>query len=159
MKNSTLLCLFLLISTGCLSQTLQDTLVLIDKAMSIYLPENPGAQLSIKGNGKIIFSKAYGNADLEHNVPLTLTSEIEAGSVSKQFTAAAVLLLEQQDKLSLNDDVRKYIPELPDYGNIITLEQMMNHTSGLKDWGDFAGVAGWGRTTKNYTNDDALNII
>jgi CubicO group peptidase (beta-lactamase class C family) len=159
MKKSRLLCLFLLVSTACISQTLQDTIALIDKAMSIYLPENPGSQLSIKKNGKIIFSKAYGNADLEHNVPLTLTSKIEAGSVSKQFTAAAILLLEQQGKLSLNDDVRKYIPELPDYGNMIKLEQMMHHTSGLKDWGEIAGLAGWGRTTKNYTNDDALNII
>ncbi|MET0758829.1 MAG: serine hydrolase domain-containing protein [Flavobacterium sp.] len=159
MKNSTLLCLFLLISTGCLSQTLQDTLVLIDKAMSIYLPENPGAQLSIKRNGEIIFSKAYGMADLEHNIPLTLTSKTEAGSVSKQFTAAAILLLEQQGKLSLNDDVRKYIPELPDYGNVISLEQMMHHTSGLRDWGAVVELAGWGRSTKNYTNDDALEIV
>lgn len=159
MKNSTLLCLFLLFSTACVSQTLQDTIALIDKAMAIYVPENPGAQLSIKLKDKIIFSKAYGNADLEHNVPLTLASKIEAGSVSKQFTAAAILLLEQQGKLSLNDDVRKYIPELPDYGNIITLEQMMHHTSGLKDWGSIAGLTGWGRSTKTYTNDDALSII
>ncbi|AOW10730.1 serine hydrolase domain-containing protein [Flavobacterium gilvum] len=159
MKNSTFLCLFLLISTTCISQTLQDTIALIDKAMINYLPENPGAQLSIKRNGKIIFSKAYGKADLEHNTPLTLTSKIEAGSVSKQFTAAAILLLEQQGKLSLNDDVRKYIPELPNYGKVITLEQMMHHTSGLKDWGTIAGLTGWERTTKAYTNDDVLEII
>lgn len=159
MKNSTFLCLFLLFSTACISQTLQDTIALIDKAMEIYTPENPGAQLSIKSKQKIIFSKVYGNSDLEHNVPLTLMSKIEAGSISKQFTAAAILLLEQQGKLSLNDDVRKYIPELPDYGTIITLEQMMHHTSGLKDWGSVAGLTGWGRFTKNYTNDDALSII
>ena len=127
--------------------------------MRIYLPQNPGCQLSIKRNGEIIFSKAYGMADLEHNVPLTLTSKIEAGSVSKQFTAAAILLLEQQRKLSLNDDVRKYIPELPDYGYVITLEQMMHHTSGLRDWGSVAELTGWGRTTKNYNNDDVLEII
>lgn len=153
------LCLLLLISIDCTSQSLNDTIALINKAMEIYLPENPGSQLSIKKNGKIIFSKAYGMADLEHNVPLTLTSKIEAGSVSKQFTAAAILLLEQQGKLSLNDDVRKYITELPDYGDIITLEQMMHHTSGIKDWGSIAGLTGWGRTTKTFTNDDALLII
>ena len=127
--------------------------------MSIYLPQNPGAQLSIKRNGEIIFSKAYGMADLEHDVPLKLTSKIEAGSVSKQFTAAAILLLEQQGKLALNDDVRKYLPELPDYGHVITLEQLMHHTSGLRDWGSVAYLSGWGRTTKAYTNDDALEII
>jgi CubicO group peptidase (beta-lactamase class C family) len=153
------LCLLLLISINCSSQTLNDTIALINKAMEIYLPENPGSQLSIKKNGKIIFSRAYGMADLEHNVPLTLTSKIEAGSVSKQFTASAILLLAQQGKLALNDDVRKYIPELPDYGNIITLEQMMHHTSGIKDWGSIASLTGWGRTTKTFTNDDALEII
>jgi CubicO group peptidase (beta-lactamase class C family) len=159
MKNKLLLFYLLLLSTTCFSQTRQDTLTLIDKAMSIYLSQNPGAQLSIKSNGEIIFSKAYGLADLEHNVPLTLTSKIEAGSVSKQFTAAAILLLEQQGKLSLNDDVRKYIPELPDYGIVIKLEQMMHHTSGLRDWGAVAVLTGWERTTKTYTNDDALEIM
>ena len=158
-KNKLLFYFLLLLSTPCLSQTRQDTLALIEKAMRIYLPQNPGCQLSIKRNGEIIFSKAYGMADLEHNVPLTLTSKIEAGSVSKQFTAAAILLLEQQRKLSLNDDVRKYIPELPDYGYVITLEQMMHHTSGLRDWGSVAELTGWGRTTKNYNNDDVLEII
>lgn len=127
--------------------------------MSIYMPQKPGCQLSIKKNGEVIFSKAYGMADLEHTVPLTLGSKIEAGSVSKQFTAAAILLLEQQGKLSLNDDVRKYIPELPNYGNTIKLEQLIHHTSGLRDWGSVAELAGWGRTTKTYTNDDALEII
>lgn len=159
MKTSTLLYLFLLVSTTCLSQTRQDTIALIDKAMSIYLPEQPGAQLSIKKNGKIIYSKAFGSANLEYNVPLTITSKIEAGSVSKQFTAAAILLLEQQGKLSLSDDVRKYIPEMPNYGNAITLEQMMRHTSGLKDWGAIAALTGWGRSTINYSNDDALRFI
>jgi CubicO group peptidase (beta-lactamase class C family) len=160
MMNSKLIFYFLLLlSTTCFAQTRQDTLALIDQAMSIYLPHNPGAQLSIKRNGAIIFSKAYGMADLERDIPLSLRSKIEAGSVSKQFTAAAILLLEQQGKLSLNDDVRKYIPELPDYGKVITLEQMMHHTSGLRDWGAVAALTGWGRTTKTYTNEDALDII
>ncbi len=159
MKNKLLLYLLLLVSTSCFSQTLQDTLALIDKAMRIYLPQNPGCQLSIKRNGEIIFSKAYGMADLEHDVSLKLTSKIEAGSVSKQFTAAAILLLEQQGKLSLNDDVRKYLPELPDYGNVITLEQMMHHTSGLRDWRSIMELTGWGSTTKNYSNEDVLEIM
>jgi len=104
MKNKLLLCALLIISITSFSQTQQDTIALIEKALSIYLPQNPGCQLSIKRNGEIIFSKAYGMADLEHHVPLSLTSKIEAGSVSKQFTAAAILLLEQQGKLSLNDE-------------------------------------------------------
>jgi CubicO group peptidase (beta-lactamase class C family) len=136
-----------------------DTIAMLDKLMSRYADANPGAQLAISRNGQIIYSSARGMADLEHNVPLTKTSKIEAGSVSKQFTAAAILLLEHQGKLSLNDDVHKYIPELPNYGHTITLRHLMQHKSGLKDWGSIAQITGWPRGTKSYTNDDALEII
>jgi CubicO group peptidase (beta-lactamase class C family) len=141
------------------AQSWKDTVDRIEKIFLRYKPGNPGTQLAISRHGKIIFSKAWGMADLEHNVPLTTQSITEAGSVSKQFTAASILLLEQQGKLSLDDDVRKYIPELPDYGSKITLRQMMHHKSGLKDWGAIAGIAGWPRSTKTYNNDDALYII
>ena len=78
-------------------------------------------------------------ADLEHDVPNTPDTIFEAGSVSKQFTAAAVLLLARDGKLSLDDPVRKYIPELPDYGAPLTIRHMLNHTSGLRDWGSVDG--------------------
>ena len=141
------------------SQTWQDTVLQIEKIFARYKPGSPGAQLAISRNGTVIFSKAWGMADMEHNVPLTTNSISEAGSVSKQFTAAAILLLEQQGKLSLDDDVRKYVTELPDYGHTITLRQMMQHKSGLKDWGAIASIAGWPRSTKTYNNNDALYII
>ena len=141
------------------AQSWQDTVARIEKIFARYKPNNPGAQLAIGRHGKVIFSKAWGMADMEHNIPLTTESVTEAGSVSKQFTAAAILLLEQQGKLSLNDDVRKYIPELPDYGSIITLRHMMQHKSGLKDWGAVMAIAGWPRSTKTYNNDDALYVI
>ncbi len=141
------------------AQTWQDTLSLIEKMAERYQPNAPGCQLGISRNGQVIFSRAWGMADLEHNIPLSNNSVIEAGSVSKQFTAAAILLLEQQGKLSVNDDVRKYVPELPDYGTPILLRQMMQHTSGLKDWGSVMDIAGWPRSTKTYSNDDALLII
>jgi CubicO group peptidase (beta-lactamase class C family) len=136
-----------------------DTLARIEKIFSRYKAGIPGAQLSISRHGQQIFSKAWGMSDLEHGVPLTTTSLIEAGSVSKQFTAAAILLLEQEGKLSLNDPVRKYLPELPDYGKPITLRHMIQHVSGLKDWGSIAAIAGWPRSTKTYNNDDALYIV
>lgn len=98
-------------------------------------------------------------ADLEHNVPLTTQSVTEAGSVSKQFTAAAILLLEQRGKLSLEDDVRKYIGELPDYKVKITLRHLLHHTSGLKDWGSIMDVAGWPRGSRAFTNEYALYVI
>src|SRR5450432_275801 len=149
----------LLLADLAAAQSWQDTLTRIDKTFSQYHPENPGCQVAVSRNGQIIFSKAWGMADLERNVRLTTNSILEGGSVSKQFTAAAILLLEQQGKLSLDDDVRKYIPELPDYRTPIRLRQMMHHTSGFRDWGAMAGLAGWPRGKKFYSNEDALEII
>ncbi|HEX6848879.1 MAG TPA: serine hydrolase domain-containing protein [Chitinophagaceae bacterium] len=145
-----------LFTTG---QSWQDTVAKIEQIFERYKPHKPGAQLAIARNGSMIFSRAWGIADLEHNVPLTTESITEAGSVSKQFTSAAILLLEQQGKLSLDDDVRKYLAELPDYGHKITLRQMMQHKSGLKDWGAVVAMAGWPRSTKTYDNEDALYVI
>ena len=79
--------------------------------------------------------------------------------MSKQFTAAAVLLLAGDGKLSLDDPVRKYLPELPDYGTPVTIRQMLTHTSGLRDWGSVAGIGGWPRTTRAYTHAHVLDIL
>ncbi len=142
------------------AQSWSDTAAAIEKIFSRYNSNSvPGAELAISRNGQVIFSKAWGMADLEHTTPLTTNSVLEAGSVSKQFTAAAILLLEQQGKLSLDDDVRKHIPELPDYGKVITLRHMMQHTSGLKDWGSIMELAGWGRGSRAYTNEYALYVV
>jgi CubicO group peptidase (beta-lactamase class C family) len=159
MKKIFLLLLVICVQRISTAQSWQDTVALIEKAFDRYKPASPGAQLAISRNGQIVFSRSWGMADLEHAVSLTNESVIEAGSVSKQFTAAAILLLEQQGKLSINDDVRKYVPELPDYGNTITLRHMMQHTSGIKDWGAIASIAGWPRSTKTYSNEDALLIM
>ena len=140
-------------------QSSQDTVKLIDDIMNKYKPENPGAELAISRNGQLIYSAARGMADLEHQAPLTKSSKTEAGSVSKQFTAAAILLLEQQGKLSTDDDIRKYLPEIPDYGHTIRIYHLLHHTSGLKDWGSVIALSGWPRGTRAYTNDDALQII
>jgi CubicO group peptidase (beta-lactamase class C family) len=141
------------------AQTWQDTVRSIETLFTRYHPDAPGCELAISRNGQLLYSKAWGMADLEHHIPLTTTAPTEAGSVSKQFTAAAILLLQQQGKLSLDDDIRKYIPELPDYGKPIRLRYMMHHTSGIRDWGSIAAIAGWPRTTKTYSNTDALDII
>jgi CubicO group peptidase (beta-lactamase class C family) len=141
------------------AQTWQDTINKIETIFSRYQPDHPGCMLSISRNGQLIYSKAWGMADLERKVPLTTSSITEAGSVSKQFTAASILLLEQQGKLSIADDVRKYIPELPDYGSPIPLFYLLHHASGIRDWGSVAAIAGWPRGTKSYTNDDALDIM
>src|SRR5262250_53305 len=78
-------------------------------------PGSPGCALAVARDGKILYEKGYGLASIEQNVPISPQTVFDIGSTSKQFTAASILLLEKQGKLSVNDDVRKYIPELPDY--------------------------------------------
>lgn len=101
----------------------------------------------------------YGKADLEHGAAIDAATLFEAGSVSKQFTAAAVLLLVADGKLALTDDVRRYIPELPDYGHVIHLAELLGHTSGLRDWGEVEAIAGWPRTSRVYTMQEVLAVI
>jgi CubicO group peptidase (beta-lactamase class C family) len=119
----------------------------------------PGCAVGAAVAGKPVLSKGYGMADLEHDVKITPETIFEAGSVSKQFTAAAVLLLARDGKLSIDDPVRKYIPELPDYGKPLLIRHMLNHTSGLRDWGSVEAIAGWPRTTRAYTHDHVLEIV
>ena len=88
----------------------------MDKLFARWTDPTPGCAVGVAVNGQPALAKAYGMADLEHDVKITPDTIFEAGSVSKQFTAAAVLLLARDGKLSLDDPVRKYIPELPDYG-------------------------------------------
>ena len=131
----------------------------VDKIFSPFAKTgSPGCTVGAAIDGATVLSTAYGMADLERNVPLTPQSVLEAGSVSKQFAAGAILLLAQQSKLSLDDPVRKYIPELPDYGTVITIRHLLNHTSGLRDWGDVEAIAGWPRTTRVYTHSNVLEI-
>lgn len=98
-------------------------------------------------------------ADLEHAVPNTSATVFEVGSVSKQFTAAAVLLLVERGQVFLDDDIRRFFPEIPGYERPITVRELLNHTSGLRDWGEIEEVAGWPRTTREYTHAHVLEII
>lgn len=97
-------------------------------------PDSPGCALGVIRDGNFIYRKGYGMGSLELGVPLSSSSVFYMGSVSKQFTAASVVLAAEQGFLSLDDDVRKYIHELPDYGHVITLREMLHHTSGLRDF-------------------------
>ena len=108
-------------------QRVDRTFAAYDKAGS------PGCALGVIRDGEFIYRKGYGTASLELGVPLSSNSVFYMGSVSKQFTAASVVLAAEQGYLSLDDSIRKYIPELPDYGHPITLRQMLHHTSGFRD--------------------------
>ena len=121
-------------------------------------PGSPGCALGVYRGGKMIYSKGYGLANVEQNVPITPQSVFDIGSTSKQFTAASILLLEKQGKLSVNDEVRKYIPELPDYGQKLTILHLLNHTSGLRDYLTLMDLAGI-NTDGVTTDEDALQMI
>src|SRR5271170_3496122 len=106
----------------------------VDQVFAAYdKPDTPGCALGVVRDGNFIYKKGYGTASLELSVPLTPQSVFYMGSVSKQFTAASVVLAAEQGYLSLDDDVRKYVPELPSYGKPITLREMLHHTSGFRD--------------------------
>jgi CubicO group peptidase (beta-lactamase class C family) len=107
----------------------------VDQIFTVYdKPRSPGCSLGVIRNGDFVYRKAYGSANLELGVPLSPESVFYMGSVSKQFTAAGIVLAAEQGYLSLDDDVRKYIPELSDYGHVITLRQMIHQTSGFRDF-------------------------
>ncbi len=136
-----------------------DTVQQIDALFARWHIATPGAVITIARGAKIVYNRAIGLADLEHNVPNTTETIFESGSVAKQFTAAAILLLAKEGKLSLNDDIRKYVPEIPVYQKPITIQHLLNHTSGLKDWGVVGSLTGWPRTTRVYTQELALQIM
>jgi CubicO group peptidase (beta-lactamase class C family) len=121
-------------------------------------PQSPGAAVGVEKNGKMILKKGYGSADLEFNIPITPVTIFHIASLSKQFTAFSILLLEGEGKLSINDDVRKYIPEVPDFGKVITLNELLHHTSGLRDQWDLLAMAGW-RLDDIITKDQILRLI
>jgi len=131
----------------------------VDALFSVWTGSTPGCAVGVAEDGRIVLEKAYGMADLERDVPNRPDTVFEAGSVSKQFTAAAVLLLAWDRKLSLDDPIRKYLPELPDYAAAVTIRQMLHHTSGLRDWGSVEWIAGWPRGTRVYTHAHVLDIL
>ncbi len=131
----------------------------VDWLFAHWGPATPGCTIAVARDGRTVLDRAYGMADLEHDIANTPATRFEAGSVSKQFTAAAILMLAEQGRLSLADDVRRFVPELPDYGARITIDQLLNHTSGLRDWGSVAALAGWPRGEAAYTQADAIAII
>jgi CubicO group peptidase (beta-lactamase class C family) len=146
-------------SLACAQQTQPEVTTALDTIFHRFnRPDSAGCAIGISREGAAPILRGYGSADLEHDVPFTPDSVSEAGSVSKQFTSASVLLLADQGKLKLTDDFRKYLPEMPDYGTPITINHLLSHTSGLRDWGSVEAIAGWPRSTRTYTNIEALDI-
>jgi CubicO group peptidase (beta-lactamase class C family) len=120
---------------------------------------SPGCALSVIRDRKIIYEHGYGMADLDHNIPITPATVFHVASMSKQFTATSILLLAQEGKLSLDDPVRKYIPELPDFGTPVTIRELLHHTSGLRDQWDLLDLSGWRYSHDLITDADVLYVV
>ncbi len=150
-----LLSFVLLLTTSIVAQ---DT-TKVDAVFAAYdKPDSPGCALGVIKDGKLVYVRGYGRANLEHGIANGSQIVYDIGSTSKQFAAASIVLLAQQGKLSLDDDVRKLIPELPAYQKPVTIRHMLNHTSGLRDYLTLFGLAGvdFDSTTGDK---EALNII
>lgn len=122
-------------------------------------PGSPGCTVGAYEGDRIVHRAAYGMANLDHDVKLTPASVFHVASVSKQFTATAILILAADGKLSLDDEVRKFVPELPDFGPKITIRQLAHHTSGIRDQWDLLGLAGWRYSRDLITDDDVLQML
>ena len=120
--------------------------------------KTPGVAVAIVKDGAIVYKNGYGMANLEYDIPITPATIFHIASVSKQFTVFSILLLESEGKLSLDDDIRKYIPEVPDFGKTITLRHLASHTSGLRDQWALLAMAGW-RLDDVITREHILKLV
>jgi CubicO group peptidase (beta-lactamase class C family) len=161
MRWSAILPALLLVSCLAKAQTLPpDVTKQVDKVFEKWdKPDSPGCALGIYSGGQIVYKHGYGTADLNDDVPITPATVFHVASMSKQFTAASIVLLAQQGKLSLDDDVRKYIPELPDFGERITNRHLVHHTSGLRDQWNLLELAGWRYSLDLITDDDVMSVM
>jgi CubicO group peptidase (beta-lactamase class C family) len=130
----------------------------IDNLFSAYNQATPGIAVAVVKDGKIIFKKGYGTANLEYDTPITPKTVFQIASVSKQFTAFSIYLLEKQGKISLEDDIRKYVPEVPDFGKTVRIKHLLAHTSGIRDQWSLLTLAGW-RMDDRFTTEHILKII
>ena len=135
------------------------TAVRIDSVFSRFAaPGSPGCALGVMRDGRLLYAKGYGLASIELNRPITPSTVFDLGSGSKQFTALAVVLLAQDGKLSLDDEIQKYLPEIPRYSRPVTIRHLLHHTSGLRDYIDLLGWSGV--QEESVTGDrDALAIL
>jgi CubicO group peptidase (beta-lactamase class C family) len=132
---------------------------IVDQLMTPYTGDAvPGAVVSVLREGEIVFAKAYGMSNLTYGIPMEVGTGMSVASVSKQFTAMAVMLLVDEGKLTLDDDVRVHLPELKDFGTPVTILNMLNHTTGYREILNFLGLAGW-QFTDAMSTDEPFRVI
>ena len=154
-----LILLFLIITSVATAFATDTIAKKVDQLFAAFAkPGSPGCSVGIIRNSSFVYRKSFGYASLEFGVPLTPASVFYVASVSKQFTAASVVLAAEQGYLSLDDDVHKYLPELPDYGHPVTLRQMLHQTSGFRDLFDLVELSG-GNPAEIGSRADILKLI
>jgi len=129
-----------------------------DQLMALFSNDVPGGVIGVIDNGKMVYSKAYGKANLTHDLDFKLNTPTNIGSVSKQFTAYAILLLEDRGQLSVDDDIHEHFPELQDFGELITVANLMNHTNGFREVYNYLPMRGW-YGEDNLLREEVINII
>lgn len=156
MKHITLLYIVFVIT---FSATSQNTSHKIDQLFADWKKENnPGGVVMVSHKNKLIFSKAYGLANIPYKVPNENVTVFNLGSVSKQFTAMGIVLLQLEGKLSVDDDIHKYLPELNNFSKPITIRHLLHHTSGIRSTPELFGLAGW-RDGDAITNEDVYRYL
>jgi len=130
-----------------------------DRVFAQWTRESPGCAVGVAQGGRTLLTRGYGMANLETGTPITAETIFESGSVAKQFTAAATLLLMSEGKLRLDDRVQKFLPELPEYGRPVTVRHLLSHTSGLREWSNLVSVDGWPRGSRVHSQDDLLETV
>jgi len=144
---------------SCFSAIAQDNRADIDTLFNVYNRSGaPGVAVLIVKDGKVVFKKGYGMANLEHNIPISPTTVFDIASVSKQFTGFAISTLIQEGKISPDDDIHKYLPDVPQFGKTITIRHLIHHTSGLRDWPATLHAAGW-RWDEAFTFEDIMRMV
>ena len=130
----------------------------IDALFADFTDQTPGIAIAAIRDGELLFEKGYGSANLEYDIPITVDTVFNIGSVSKQVSAFSIFLLAEQGRLSLDDDIRQHIPELPDFDTPITIRHLCNHTSGIPDQWALLTLAGW-RMDDVITQDQIFDLI
>ncbi|MCB0689127.1 MAG: beta-lactamase family protein [Saprospiraceae bacterium] len=128
----------------------------IDRIFSSFNQNTPGYAIGIIKDGNLIYSKGYGSANLEYKIALTDTSSFYIASLSKQFTAACIIYLKEQGKISLQDDIRNYIPEMPKYSKTITIDHLLHHTSGIREWSSLVLFQGFNPSFEDHIDNQTI---
>jgi len=145
--------------TLCLGQITDGQRKKIDALFNAWdIDDHPGGVVGVMRSDKILYLNSFGNASLEYNVPNAKNTLFNIGSISKQFTAMGIVVLQEQGLLSIDDPVAKYFPDSPIFKHPITLMHLLHHTSGLREFHDLLALAGW-RGDDYRTNDDIVRLL